>query len=436
MHASILSMSTKSDKNELLNKSKHFCMLPWVHMHILPSSAVTPCCVWPYREPLGNLKDNSLKEIWNNDQYKDLRLKMLKDEYIPQCSQCYERQDSGGHALRTTSNQEWGRLFNDVVPDSEVDGELKKFKMALFDIRFSNICNFKCRGCSPELSSAWLSDHEKLFNYKSQKDKLISIMPNEAGWNELVGFLPGVERAYFAGGEPLIMDEHYLILEELIKLEKFSVPLSYNSNMSNLKFRDKMVMEYWKKFKVVHVGISIDDFAERGEYFRHGMKWQKVVENIKTVQAECPHVVFSINCTVSLFNAYYLPELHAEALRLGIIKLGDFFSNLLVDPHEYRVQNLPLEFKEKVAKKIKDYIQHIQSKYWLTNPHGVKKLKNAFDSVIHFMNSGEGSAADYKKFLSNTKKLDEIRNEDFKMTYPELAFLEEYAQKKVENSGQ
>jgi hypothetical protein len=311
-------------------------------------------------------------------------------------------------------------LFDKVVKPTMDDGILREYRMAYFDIRFSNICTFKCRGCSPELSSSWLSDHEKLFNYKSDRDKMISVMPNPGVWSELVELLPTVEGAYFAGGEPLIMDEHYLILEELIKLGKSSIPLSYNSNMSNLRFRDKMVTEYWNKFDRVSVGVSIDDFGERGEYFRHGMKWEKTVENILYVKKQCPHVIFSVNCTVSLFNVAYLPELHQELMKRDIIQLGDFFANLLLDPVEYRVQNLPLEFRLKVEKKLKDYLEVIGLRFKSMDPHGVARLASNFRSVITFMMDGE-KLATAEQFHVRNDKLDALRGEDFAKTYPELS---------------
>lgn len=413
---------TKLSKKQLLEENKHFCMLPWMHMHILPGSSVIPCCVWPYDKPLGSIKDDSLKGIWNNEAYIDLRKKMLRGEAVENCSQCYEREKSNGISLRRTSNFEWAHHFDDLVGPTLEDGKLKEFKMAYFDVRFSNICNFKCRGCSPELSSAWLTDHEKLYGYKSDKDKLISIMPNENAWNELVGFLPTVERAYFAGGEPLIMDEHYLILEELIKLGKSDVPLSYNSNMSNLRFRNKLVMEYWNKFKHVQVGVSVDDFGSRGEYFRNGMNWEKTVENIRSVKAECPHVIFSINCTVSLFNVSYLPELHAEALKLKLINVGDFFANILIDPAEYRVQVLPRAYREKIAKKLRDYVLKMTTFYVDTDPHGVSKFQFAFQSVINLLLQPD-EKENLEKFKDINQRLDKIRGEDFSKTFPELAFL-------------
>lgn len=415
-------MSKKNEKNYLLKKSKHFCMLPWIHTHVLPSSEVIPCCVWPYNKSLGNVSNSTLKEIINNEEYIQIRKKMLSDESVENCRQCYERDSADGMSLRTSSNSKWGHLFErDVLPTMD-DAIISDFRMVYFDVRFSNICNFKCRGCSPELSSSWLSDHEKLYDYKSDKNKLISIMPNKNIWSELINLVPTIEEAYFAGGEPLIMDEHYLMLEEFIKAGRTDIRLSYNSNMSNLKFRDKLIVDYWKNFKNVFVGVSIDDFGPRGEYFRHGMNWDKVVENIKLVKSKCPQVYFSVNCTVSLFNVYYLPEIHLKLMEEGIIDMGDFLLNLLIDPEEYRVHVLPQKFREKIAKKLKDFIVKMTIVHREANPVGVSRMVSSYNSVIKFLLEGNQDGT-LQNFTKRNIKLDQIRNENFVKLYPELAFL-------------
>lgn len=397
-------------------------MLPWVHLHLLPNSSVLPCCVWPYDRPVGNIKNKTIKEVWNGDEYRNIRKKMLNDERVSGCQQCYERQSSG-RSNRTVANMEFAHHFDDLVSTTSVEGELSEFRMAYFDVRFSNICNFKCRGCGPELSSSWHGDHEKLYNYKSDRNSLISILPNENGWNELREFLPSVEHAYFAGGEPLIMDEHYLILEELIALGRTSILLSYNTNMSNLRFRDKYAQDYWNKFDKVHIGVSIDDIGERGEYFRHGTNWKKIVENIQAVKKACPHVVFSLNCTISLFNVFYIPEIHQTAVELGLIKPGNFFANVLLDPVEYRVQELPKAFREKAKKKIRDYLMYLQDDSSIDS-NELMRLSSALSTVIKVL-SDDQTKSSISSFLSLTDKLDAIRGESFVEVYPELAFLRE-----------
>jgi hypothetical protein len=45
---------------------------------------------------------------------------------------------------------------------------------------------------------------------------------------ELDPLFESVEEIYFAGGEPLIMDEHYYILDKLIEFKKTNIPIVYS----------------------------------------------------------------------------------------------------------------------------------------------------------------------------------------------------------------
>jgi organic radical activating enzyme len=67
-------------------------------------------------------------------------------------------------------------------------------------------------------------------------------------WEQMQEHIPHLERIYFAGGEPLIMEEHYRLLNELVKRKMFHVNLVYNSNFSKLAYKDQNVLEIWKHF--------------------------------------------------------------------------------------------------------------------------------------------------------------------------------------------
>ena len=72
---------------EKATTSKTFCIYPWIHQYVGPDGEVKPCCIYqPNNSGLGNIKKNSLKEIWNNDPTKQLRLDMLNGVEIPACS--------------------------------------------------------------------------------------------------------------------------------------------------------------------------------------------------------------------------------------------------------------------------------------------------------------------------------------------------------------
>ena len=78
-----------------LMESQTFCMLPWVHLHGYPTGQAFPCCLANDKLPVGNLRESTLEEIWNNDNLKQMRTNMLADKPCAQCERCYEQEDVG-----------------------------------------------------------------------------------------------------------------------------------------------------------------------------------------------------------------------------------------------------------------------------------------------------------------------------------------------------
>lgn len=406
---------------EDIKSSKHFCMIPWIHTHVLPNSKVIPCCVSDYQDVFGDLKKNTLKEIWNAPRYRTMRRMMIADRPVFSCNKCYELEESGIITMRTRMNQKFAH-HSKVLIETKNNGHLPKPQMRYFDIRFSNICNFKCRGCSPALSTKWYEDYQKLWNFKSKEPKLINATKDSPSlWDEIVEYLPQVEVAYFAGGEPLLMDEHYHTLEKLIEIGNTEITLQYNTNLSILRFKKYDLISLWKEFKAVELNVSLDDIESKGEYFRSGLDWDKLVENFKEVRANFPHFYFQVNCTISLFNIHRIPEIHSTLLDLGFIDESGFNFNTLLDPPEYRTQVLSKKLKVQTTLKLKSYIESLDEKY----PNKAwDYFKGSLENQIHFMNSGDLSS-NLPEFRKMTLKLDEIRKENFTDTYPELASLME-----------
>jgi len=61
------------------------CVFVWKSLFINPSGDIIPCQFLIYK--LGNIKTNSLEEVWNSKKYRELRLK-LKSSLLPGCSRC------------------------------------------------------------------------------------------------------------------------------------------------------------------------------------------------------------------------------------------------------------------------------------------------------------------------------------------------------------
>ena len=158
-----MSMDKLTEKQTyLLTESKNFCMYPWVHLHAHPTGKVFPCCgADPSPGPVGDARVDTLETIWNNDNMKDLRKSMLSETWSPYCVRCYEQENSGFFSMRNEANRNLGHYIEDVDKTLE-DGTHPEFKIRYWDVRFSNLCNFKCRMCCPEFSSSWGSEIKKV----------------------------------------------------------------------------------------------------------------------------------------------------------------------------------------------------------------------------------------------------------------------------------
>jgi organic radical activating enzyme len=292
--------------------------------------------------------------------------------------------------------------------------------MTYWDIRFSNLCNLSCRSCGHIFSSSWYQDQAKLAG-GDWKDR--NTVLNYAGrtetdmWEQLEPHLDYVEQIYFAGGEPMLMEEHYNILAELVKRKRFDVRLIYNTNFTHTKLKGRSVFEYWKQFDSVAVGASLDAAGPRAEYIRKGTDWAVVENNRREMLAVCPGVDFYISPTLSIMNAWHLPDFHQDWVKKGLIKAQDLNVNILQDPVCYRIDIATSEYKARLATKFTDHVN------WLRGQDKLSRATVGFESAIKFMMATDNTHL-IDTFWRKTHELDDIRNENILDVIPELAALQ------------
>ena len=402
-------------KYSKLYNSKVFCMMPWVHTHIWPNGNAFPCCMSDSDIVYGNLNDNSLEEIWNNEKYKKLRKNMLNEKESPECTRCYEMEKSNIWTLRKNTNKYYISHW-DRVETTQDDGSVEEVNMGYMDIRVSNICNFRCRTCGPELSSAWYEDHSKLYGKPPENPKMMNIANNEKFWNELQPLLLTVEEACWAGGEPIITEEHYKILDFWIENKMKDVRLRYTTNFSNLYFKKKSILDYWNSFNDVRIAASLDGMGKRGELIRAGTEWDVIEDNRRQMIKECPDVYFEITPTVSIMNVYHLPDFHRNWVDRGLLEPNNIRVNMLTYPDYYRIQIIPKEERKKFIDK---YNEHIK---WIDDNFGKGVAKEGFMSILNFLEQKnyENLIPD---FIDRNTPLDELRGESFFEVCPELEFF-------------
>ncbi len=387
-----------------MTSKKNFCISPWVHIHTWPNGNVYPCCMTPMEDVVGNLKDNSLEEIWNSPNMKQLRKDFLDDKRPNSCKRCFEVEDSGQSSVRTMLNE---NFKNHLIKanDTEQNGEYKNFDIIYWDFRFSNICNFKCRTCGPQLSTAWFDDTKKIWGTLP-----VDALPVKAKtdiWEEIEPLFDTVEEIYFAGGEPLIMEQHYRILQKLDDMKRYDVRLRYNTNFSQLTYKNLQVDEIWKKFDSVSLSVSLDGYETRGEYIRKNMIWNKILENRKKLNPMPKNINFFINCTLSVMNSFHVVDFHRYCVKTGFIENPNQFRlNILQHPLYYRIQILPTAYKKKLIDHYRDYIEELKSY------KNSDMIIDDFNSAINLIES-ENYSYELDNFKNNIKQLDDIRNENF-----------------------
>lgn len=379
-----------------------FCLMPWVHLHVTTRGKVQACCVGNI--PYGDINTSSIEEIWQSAPIRNFRLKLLRNEAEPRCRVCYAREAAGATSMRQEVNAAYAHRQN-WVDQTDAEGFAPDSSPLYWDIRFSNLCNFRCRTCWHGASSRWFEEGQQLKRTAGPEALIRAAKDPAELMRQLESLLPFVEEIYFAGGEPLMMEEHDQLLSALEELGRFDVLLRYNTNFSRLDYFGRDILKVWSRFDRVVVGASLDASGEQGELLRKGQNWTKTVAHRKRMLEACPNVQFEIHPTVSALNVLHLPDFHREWVEAGLVDLDAIYLNLLERPDFYNVKVLPEDLRVWVRER---YAAHGQ---WLAVRGAAKRTVGRFEEVVAFMDAGDLSRK-LGAFKNECARLDAMREED------------------------
>ncbi|MDB4088088.1 twitch domain-containing radical SAM protein [Flavobacteriales bacterium] len=376
------------------NSDKPYCLMPWIHYHVSDNGKVKACCI--ANIPLGNVNDDSFEEIWNGESIKNLRTKFLKGEIDKRCSGCYKLEEAGGKSIR----QETFEKFPKINP-KEIE---VKEKPIYFDIRFSNVCNFRCRTCWHGASSKWFQDAKKLGRNLGEKAIINNIDDFDLFISQIGEALKGAKEIYFAGGEPLVTEEHYLLLDWLIENKVTNLKLRYNTNFSILKFKNYSILNYWKQFSHVEILASVDATEKLGELIRKEFDWDLFLKNREQL-SEFKNITFKLAPTISILNLAHLPQLYKTGINKGLIEPEDFYINILERPFYYNIKAFPINQKAKIEEEFELFYD------WCKNNSIPNSVIISFKECISFMNQEQLPEKYWNQFLKETEVIDSLRGE-------------------------
>jgi MoaA/NifB/PqqE/SkfB family radical SAM enzyme len=404
-------------------------MHPFTGLATREDGAVKVCC---RSAPIGNIQDNTLEEIWNNDAMRLVRKQVLCGERPEVCKPCFDLEDQGVESLRQ-------RHINGVIPEARINlypdtplEEIMPFEFPTMEIKLNNLCNLKCRMCNPTDSTSWNDWTEVEDFYKKENNFLVHSIKdlnlikkpyldkfddNPNWWDSFEKLLPYFRRVEFAGGEPLMDPQHYRILDMLKPYGK-DIEIKYATNGTTLGIsKGRTVHDYWPHFRSVAVNVSIDGINDVYNYIRGNGDFNDVEKNIKEIQT-IPNVSRIVGAVaVQVSNVLTLDKMIEHFLdKLGIV----FYTNMVQYPNVLSAQVLPNALKEIAIGKLQSVKLRVPTfKYVVENPILLGITNKQIDGIINFLNAKDQNML-WQDCVEFNQRLDATRNQSFIDVTPEF----------------
>jgi len=326
-----------------IHVSDSLCPLPFGMLVTTVDNSVFPCC--KYKKTVGDVNTQSLKEIFHGKEMSDLRNAMKLGEKPNECRACWKLEEKNNISIR----QHFVNKYIDKCDQEWIDD----LHIRDLTVNPSNLCNFKCRVCSPQASSKIAVEEFNFATNVIEKQKLkkyINIAEKENSiFDDIDQLANKLESLHFLGGEPLAWPQLPKVLDKIIKLDySQNIQLVLNTNGS---WYSENLIEKFKKFKYVEILISIDDLEERFELQRGG-QWTKVHQHIcqfKNIISSAFKVRIAI--TVNIQNVLYLDQLVDFCNQLNL----EIFWGFLDTPQILSIDFMTQQAKDLVYQKYKTH---------------------------------------------------------------------------------
>lgn len=355
---------------------KPWCVLPWVHLSTRPNGRIRLCCranssAFYDGDARGghrgviqdiNLSQDTLQEAWNHPYMRATRLEMLAGGIPKDCLGCKLDEQQGLTSKRQWENKKWcdNINMNQLWQSTRSDGSLDQPPVYL-DLRLGNICNLKCSMCGPGDSSRWIKDWKEwrnsvtdpdiksAMNWEENQDYHYNWPEDSDLSHQLEPLWPYMQELMFAGGEPLMSQQHHNIIRHLINTGGAkNIVLRYATNGTKIT---PEIIEQWSHFRQVWVGVSMDATHQRNHWIRWPTDWDTVAAALNLLDQSPNNINITINSTVQIMNVLHIPDFIQWRLEQPWSKIdphGPITFHSLYHPRWLNIQALPRVIKQQV----------------------------------------------------------------------------------------
>lgn len=422
------------------------CLAKWkqVSLH-LPTGLNNSC----YHPPLhsidpGILKDNP-SALHNTGHKKLQRVMMLKNDKPSECSYCWNIEKHGELSDRHyRSGEPWAADSFDIIKNSTGTEDIVP---SYVEVNFNHACNLSCSYCSPQFSSTWQSEVERLGGYPTgtvHNDPSHFVGRNrpipardhnpyvEAFWAWWPTLYPQLKHFRMTGGEPLMDKNTYRVFDYVLALPNPDLHLNVTSNFSVDTGLFEKYIGYVKQLcntQIEHFMqyVSLDSgVARHAEYIRHGMNYDRVMSYSHHFLAEIPNR----NSLTFIITMNNLSLMGLQPLLDRILEMRRAYSTtyqrvwfdtpLLRQPAWQSLQILPpayIGILERVADWMELNLETAEDPFHGFKDYEVQRMRRDIAWMREGTDNVEQKRADFYRFFTEH---DRRRNTDFLSTFPEM----------------
>ena len=422
--------------------SKTFCPYPWIHIMTQPSSTINICCVasGQIKKDDGSIlmlnKGDDISTVWNNNHYRKIRKQMIEGDRVDGFQPCYELEDLDIPSYRENYIKDWmgfhrnADQIKEIIDKSIVNDYVVEEAPQYLDFRLGTLCNLRCRMCQSQNSSAIYKELQDEELYTEEERQFVvdtshwgDFSDYTQPWFDDPGFLstveewlPNVNRLYFTGGEPTIIQRVYWILNKCIELGiAKDIDLVFNSNMTNIQPR---FLETIGQFRDVLMCLSVDGYAQYNDYIRSGSTWSVIDKHIRDYADSevVGNILFSP--VIQIYNILNITDLldYAEEISNESGRRIDISFLLNNYPKCLDIRNLPQNIRDVAIQRLESW--SATSKYFDADERNKQTVLGLIKALKESYN--EDSEQQMQIFKQYTLLLDSKRDQSIKDSIPEL----------------
>jgi organic radical activating enzyme len=445
-------------KDKINSVSPSFCLAKWKQVTLHLQLGQTHSCHHPvtHKIPLEEIKVDA-SALHNTKFKKEQRKQMLEGTRPAECDYCWNVEDSSSAAISDRiykSYDAWAQPYFDQVKNAPWDQNINP---SYLEVSFSNVCNFKCSYCSPQISSMWMEEAEKYGAYPTSgrfnditwmKQSGQMPIPHsqvnpyvEAFWEWWPSVYPELKHFRITGGEPLLSKDTFKVLDYIIENPNPEIDLSVNTNLCVPpqifeRFIEKIkIICGEKKVKKFKVFTSCDTYGVQAEYIRDGLDYNLWLTNLRRILREVP------NCTMTIMSTYNVLSIpNYIKFQQDVFDVKSEFGGpnglqcpLVLDvpylrypAHQSILYVLPQTWaKEYIFDQVTFMYRHLENKEWAgTNNRGfvkteAEKFRRLYDLVAN--KTAQPNDRLYQKdFVAFVDEHDRRRGTNFLATFPEF----------------